>query len=129
MRATRVHVANPQLAGFRSRYVEVFYLPFLGPTTWAVARHLDAALEASSERSVFVDDELLARAVGVGGGKMRGACERLVDHTIVIWLDNAHLALPVGLPILGEKHIKRMPPHLQYLHPRVVLELEQRQNA
>jgi hypothetical protein len=103
----------------RSRYVERFWLPVLGPSTTWLLRHLAARLD-TSPAGVLLDAAETSRALGLApAGKRspfaRSLC-RCVDFDMAKPLGPAALAVRRKLPPLGRRHLARLPRSLREEH-------------
>lgn len=96
----------------RSTYVELFWLPVLGPSaTWLLrrfARQLD-----ERPAGVDLDTAELARALGLGERAGRHApfartVQRCVDFDMARWRAEGHLAVRRRLPPLARRHLARL---------------------
>jgi hypothetical protein len=105
----------------RSSYVEIYWLPVLGPsTTWLLRRfaaHLD-----DMPRGVDLEIEQLARALGIGervgpNAPFARTVKRCVDFEMAQWR-GAVLAVRRHLPPLAGRHLRRLPDSLQERHAR-----------
>lgn len=104
----------------RSRYVETFWLPVLGPSATLLLRRFAAELEVAPG-GVDLDSDLLARALGLGitSGRrapFRRAITRCVRFGTVRMHGNGTLAVRRRLAPVPSRHIAALPPVLQELH-------------
>ena len=103
----------------RSEYVEIFWLPIIGPSCTLAARRFAAWLEA--EPAGFeVSVSCFASSLGLGRGSGRNApvnrtLGRLVDFGIAR-LDGLAFAVRRSFPPLAARQIARLPDHLVELH-------------
>lgn len=103
-------------------YVEAFWLPVLGPSATLLLRRLAAGLRASP-RGYDLELEDAARALGLGGvggrrSPFRRAILRCARYGIARHQGDDGLAVRRWLTPLPERHLRRLPPSLQALHPR-----------
>jgi hypothetical protein len=105
----------------RSSYVEMYWLPVLGPsTTWLLRRfatHLDDV-----PAGVDLEMEDLAKALGLGeragvNAPFARTLKRCVDFDMAQWRDES-LAVRRHLPPLAGRHLRRLPESLQLQHAR-----------
>lgn len=109
-------VTNPAgRFGLRSVYVEHYWLPILGPTSWALLRRLDANLGRAA--SVRASDDVLARACGVGPGALRRTLTRLVSYHCLFPTGEDRMGLVDRLPVLRRTQLARMTDALIEAHP------------
>jgi len=104
-------------------YIEMFWLPVLGPTATWLLRRLATGLEHEPQGYTVVMDEL-ARSIGVACTEGRHnpftrALQRCimfgVSHQVPSPANNA-LAVRTVLPSLSQRHLSRLPEQLQLLH-------------
>lgn len=103
----------------RSSYVEMYWLPVLGPSTTWMLRRLAAHLELSPA-GVDLDPEELARGLGLGerfgpNAPFSRTVKRCVDFEMAQWRPGA-LAVRRRLPPLARRHLRRLPESLQERH-------------
>lgn len=107
----------------RSAYVELFWLPVLGPsTTWLLRRlasHLDDA-----PRGVDLPVDDLARRLGIGersgpNAPFARTIKRCVDFQMAEWRHTT-LAVRTHLPPLARRHLRRLPESLQAEHDSLI---------
>jgi hypothetical protein len=106
----------------RSRYVETFWLPILGPSaTWLMRRLADGLDEAPNGYEVNVAD--LGRALGLGGGTgrsspLRRAVQRCIRFDLARQRGEDLLAVRRLVAPLPKRHLLRMPPAVVERHDR-----------
>jgi hypothetical protein len=112
----------------QSSYVEQFWLPFLGPSTTLLIRHLNIRLERDGE-GVTLGAALTAQALGLGANPgrhapfLRAVC-RAIDYDLVSVgeLDETSPETEVPLlvrrlvPPLSKRLAQRLPEHLARQH-------------
>jgi hypothetical protein len=104
----------------RSQYTEQFWLPVIGPTCTWLLRRIVTGLE--HEGSGFrLDLDQTARALGLGRrhGKhapFTRALTRCVTFELARWQGNGTLAVRRLLPLVGRRHLLRLPLALQEAH-------------
>ena len=107
----------------RSPYVEVFWLPVIGPSaTWA-ARAMVRTL-GRSPNGVRVPVGPFAAQLGLGGGVGRHSpvirtFGRLVTFGLAEIVGDQY-AVRRTFPPLARRHVLRLPPHLAALHPETM---------
>jgi hypothetical protein len=107
-----------------SRYVEVFWLPVLGPTSLWLLRHCSFHTEHGP---YTVDARTLGRSLGVGAGPGRHnplirSLDRLVSfHCGLRVFDR--WALRTHLGPLPQRHLNRLPEALQEAHDLLAVEV------
>ena len=101
----------------RSRYVETFWLPVLGPSCVWLLRHFTTRLEELPD-GVVLDVEETARALGLGerlgpNAPFARTVKRCVDFDMAEWHAPEVLAVRLRLPPLARRHIRRLPESLK----------------
>lgn len=103
-------------------YVELFWLPVLGPSATLLLRRLAAGLRA--EPGGFdLELDVAARALGLGGvggrrSPFRRAILRCTRYGVARHLADDRLAVRRWLTALPERHLQRLPEPLQAQHRR-----------
>lgn len=115
----------------RSLYVELFWLPTLGPSTTllmrALVRALEAAIAASPERTgpiegprARLDVEELAVGLGLGHHGVPTTLRRAIDRSVAFgltrWRTSSCLAVHRRLPALSQRQVGRLPAALAAAH-------------
>lgn len=105
-----------------SPYVELFWLPVLGPSATLLLRRLAAGLRARPDGYDLQLDEA-ARALGLGGvggrrSPFRRAILRCTRYGVARHLGDDRLAVRRRLTPLPERHVRRLPGSLQVQHQR-----------
>lgn len=103
----------------RSSYVELYWLPVLGPSTTWLLRRLAGCLD-ESPAGLDLEVEELARWLGIGerfgaNAPFARTVKRCVDFGMAEWRPDA-LAVRRWLPPLAGRHIRRLTPALQERH-------------
>jgi hypothetical protein len=103
----------------RSSYVEIYWLPILGPSSVWVARRLVGHLEIDTHRAE-IGLETFGRSLGLGGGVARNSAvvrslTRLVDFGMAA-IGGTSYAIRPRFPPLAAHHIQRLPAHLVRSH-------------
>lgn len=106
----------------RSPYVELFWLPILGPSATWLLRRLAGGLERSPV-GFLVDLDHTARSLGLGsaGGRhspLRRAITRCARYGAARHLGEHALGVRRRLAPLPERHLRRLPQELREQHPR-----------
>lgn len=104
-------------------YIEMFWLPVLGPTATWLLRRLATGLEHEPQGYTVVMDEL-ARSIGVACTEGRhNPFTRAIQRCIMFGVShhvpsaaNNTLAVRTVLPSLSQRHLSRLPEQLQLLH-------------
>jgi hypothetical protein len=96
----------------RSTYVELFWLPVLGPSATWLLRRLARQLD-ERPGGVDLDAAELARALGLGERAGRHApfartVQRCVDFDMARWEGESRLAVRRRLPPLARRHLARL---------------------
>ena len=103
----------------RSAYVELFWLPILGPSAVMAARHLSARLE-DAPGGITASLAVLARQLGLGAGTGRNApLIKSLARLTVFGLARAEgdvYALRLAFPPLARRHLRRLAPQLVEAH-------------
>ncbi len=107
----------------RSSYVEIYWLPVLGPSTTLLLRRFASFLDDAPD-GVDLDLEELARALGLGerfgvNAPFARTLKRCVDFQMAEWRGEA-LAVRRHLPPLARRHLRRLPDTLQRRHAREI---------
>jgi hypothetical protein len=107
----------------RSDYVEMFWLPILGPSCILAARRLANRFDAEPEGFQLAMGPF-ARSLGLGAGTGRHApvqrtLGRLVDFGMAR-VGGGCFALRRSFPPLAARHIERLPGHLARAHAAVL---------
>lgn len=110
-------------------YVEIVYLPSLGPTAVLLARSLGRLLQQHPE-GVTVCALELSRELGMrasskqaplgGRSRLRKALDRLKNDHIVQWLDPQHLGVHTAVPALSGRALDKLPPTARRAHDRYI---------
>jgi hypothetical protein len=106
----------------RSRYVETFWLPVLGPSATLLMRRIaDGLDEAPAGFEVEVAE--LARALGLGGGTgrsspVRRAVQRCVRFDLARSRGEDMVAVRRLVAPLPRRHLLRLPPRVEEQHRR-----------
>lgn len=114
------HPWNPGVDALGA-YGEHFWLPILGPTAYLIVRRFDYERLQQAKQELWSDEvtfylEDLAIDVGTAGKTVRNAIKRLAGyHLIHRDVPDGPWAVPVGLPRLGLKQLRRLPDDLQKL--------------
>jgi hypothetical protein len=104
-------------------YIEMFWLPVLGPTaTWLYRRLVSGVLQNPSGYTVTMDE--LARTIGVAYTQGRHNPFARALHRCVMFGVAEHVAVqPIrtlavrqSLPSLPQRHLSRLPHQLQIAH-------------
>jgi hypothetical protein len=103
-------------------YVELFWLPVLGPSATLLLRRLAAGLRARPGGYDLPLDEA-ARALGLGGvggrrSPFRRAILRCTRYGVARHLGEDRLAVRRRLTVLPERQLRRLPNSLQAHHAR-----------
>lgn len=104
----------------RSYYVELFWLPVIGPTCTWLLRRIVGRLE-HDERGFHLDLDETARSLGLSGRQGRNApfgraLTRCVTFELARWQGKETLAVRRLLPPLSRRHLIRLPGALQEAH-------------
>lgn len=115
-------VADPHGVHPCSRYVELYWLGVIGPSTTWLLRRLSYGLEVHSE-GFDLDLTDTARSLGLGDrmGKnspFRRALQRLVTFELARPHGPDALAVRTRIPPLPLRHVRRLPEALQASHRR-----------
>jgi hypothetical protein len=106
----------------RSLYVELFWLPVLGPTATWLLRRLADGLDIAPH-GFTLDVEEMARSIGLGGSASRHtplarAIERAARFSLLRQPRPGLLAVRRAVGPLPERHLRRLPGALQNQHAR-----------
>lgn len=105
----------------RHPYVEVCWMPVLGPSSVALLR-LAPLLWLDGVPAVH-DRNDLAHQLGLGrGARLAEVCHRLARFGHATW-DGQRLVLPVAMPSLTARQLERVPLSVQIAHERFAGEL------
>lgn len=107
----------------RSPYVELFWLPQLGPSTTWLLRFLANGL-SRSPKGFVLDVDHMARCLGVGhrNGRpsaMSRTLERAVGFEMARWTPDGELEIRRRLPPLSARQVAHLPLALQLAHQRI----------
>lgn len=114
------HAVNPGDHVAKSGYVELFWLPVLGPSATFLFRRLGAGLESVPEGfSVGLDD--LGRELGLGtsdtkNAPLQRAISRLVQFGLVRRHAAGELSVRTAVATLSQHQVGRLPDVLQEAH-------------
>lgn len=104
----------------RSRYVETFWLPTLGPTCVLLLRHLADRFDRCPDGlSLPVADTAQALGLGTGAGTsspLLRSLARLTQFDLACSEGETAVAVRRNLPPVNRRHVRRLPPHLQAEH-------------
>jgi hypothetical protein len=100
----------------RSLYVEVFWLPTLGPSTLLLLRRLAACFDEHPDGTEISVAET-SRSLGLGdregpSAPLRRSLNRLVQFDLAREQGD-DLAVRRHVPPVNRRHVRRLPPHLQ----------------
>lgn len=102
-----------------STYVEVFWLPIIGPTPTLALRHLAGRLGRSEGAAGFdVDLAELAAELGVGGPALNRSIHRLTSFGLADTRPGA-LRVATQVPRLSQRKVHRLPGRLAAAHDRL----------
>ncbi|MHB8188826.1 MAG: hypothetical protein ACYDHP_00045 [Ferrimicrobium sp.] len=104
----------------QSRYVELFWLPLLGPSSLILLRRLDQLLSAGSD-SVTISTQELARSLGLGASSchrslLTKTIARCSDFHVLRNPDPETLSVRRRLHPLSDRQLTRLPAGLRELH-------------
>lgn len=101
----------------RSEYVEMYWLPVIGPSATWLYRRLGAWVATDDSLSIDIDD--LARSIGIGGkaSPVKRTLDRLVMFHAARWNDGV-LEVRRKLPTLTRRYVGQLPTSLQIRHER-----------
>jgi hypothetical protein len=101
----------------RSDYVEMYWLPVIGPSATWLYRRLGVWVTHTDELTIDVDD--VARSIGIGGkgNPVRRTLDRLVTFHAARWNDSV-LEVRRALPTLPRRNVAQLPTSLQIRHER-----------
>jgi hypothetical protein len=119
-------VADPHGVHPCSRYVELYWLGVIGPSTTWLLRRLSYGLEVNPD-GFELDLTETARSLGLGDrmGKnspFRRALQRLATFELARSHGPAGLAVRTHIPPLPLRHLNRLPESLQVSHRRWLVE-------
>ncbi len=119
-------VADPHGLHPCSRYVELYWLPVIGPSTTWLLRRLSYGIEVHGE-GFELDLSETARSLGLGDrmGKnspFRRALQRLCTFELARPHGPDALAVRTSIPPLPLRHLCRLPGSLQSSHRRWLIE-------
>ena len=105
----------------RSRYVETFWLPTLGPTALLLLRHLATKFD---EHPAGIELKIADASASLGLGERDGSSspimrtlERLEQFDLACRDPYSPMvAVRRNLPPINRRHVRRLPVHLQTLH-------------
>lgn len=105
-----------------SEYVEVFWLPVLGPTSISILRNLGRLYTpiANSARTPYAHVPIHPFGKGIGIGSRRrlmSRVNRLSYYEIIEQTGWDTYTIAAALPTLSKYRYQRLPPHLQHIHP------------
>ena len=106
----------------RSRYVETFWLPTLGPTAVLLLRHLAARFD-TNPTGIELVVATTSRALGLGhrdgnSSPVVRTLERLAQFGFAIDDDRGTVAVRRNLPPVNPRHLHRLPEPLRAEHAR-----------
>lgn len=119
-------IADPHGVHPCSRYVELYWLPVVGPSTTWLLRRLSYGLEMHPA-GLDIDLAEMARSLGLGGrmGKnspFRRAVQRLCTFELARAQGPDGMAVRIHIPPLPLRHLSRLPDSLQSSHRRWLVE-------
>jgi hypothetical protein len=119
-------IADPHGVHPCSRYVELYWLPVIGPSTTWLLRRLSYGLEMHPT-GLDVDLVEMARSMGLGQRMGKNApFRRALQRLCVFELARAHgpdgMAVRTHIPPLPLRHLSRLPESLQSSHRRWLVE-------
>jgi hypothetical protein len=119
-------VADPHGLHPCSRYVELYWLPVIGPSTTWLLRRLSYGLEVHGD-GFELDLSETARSLGLGermgkNSPFRRALQRLCTFELARAHGPDALAIRAHIPPLPLRHLSRLPESLQSSHRRWLIE-------
>ena len=113
------------------QYVEMLWLPVIGPSTTWLLRRLSGWTLACPEGLTVVLPEL-SESLGLGwssgsGSSVQRSMRRLIMFGLARWTDALDVATMV--PAISERHLARMSPALVRAHDRMIQQLSDRAAA
>ncbi len=104
----------------RSRYVEAFWLPTLGPTCVILLRHLADRFDDQPD-GFILDSATTSTRLGLGvranaGAPLRRAIERLATFDFAGQLEPGTIAIRRHLPPIHTRHVRRLPEPVRIDH-------------
>jgi hypothetical protein len=119
-------IADPHGVHPCSRYVELFWLPVVGPSTAWLLRRLSHGLEMHPV-GLTIDLVEMARCLGLGermgkNAPFRRALQRLCTFELARCQGSDTLAVRTTIPPLPLRHVSRLPNPLQAGHRRWLAE-------
>jgi hypothetical protein len=119
-------VADPHGVHPCSRYVELYWLPVIGPSTTWLIRRLSYGLDMQPT-GLHLDLTETARSLGLGERKGKNSPFRRALHRLCTFeLARSHgpgaLAVRTTVPPLPLRHLHRLPESLQASHRRWLIE-------
>lgn len=112
-------------------YIEIVYLPLLGPASVSAARHIDRLIR-SARGPTTVDTAVLAAELGLrAAGRdpigtrapLRRCLDRLAHAHVAHWLGATDLGLLQKLPPVSARALLRLPASAQAAHKRLLAEI------
>lgn len=113
-------------------YVEIVYLPLVGPTSVSAARHIDRLVRAAGG-PITVDAAVLAAELGLrSAGRdpigarspLRRCLDRLAYAHIARWLGDIDLGVLREVPPLSARALARLPASARSAHERLMAEID-----
>jgi hypothetical protein len=106
----------------RSAYVEMFWLPTIGPTALLLLRHLAHLLERNPE-GIHLPIGETAQALGIGNREgnqspVRKSLDRLVQFDLARSLGGAAYSVRTTVPLVSVRHLRRIPDATRIQLPR-----------
>ena len=104
-----------------SSYVELFWLPILGPTSDLLYRRLNALLDPNGKR-IEIDKRDIGAQLGVAPSVARHALIRMVRYGLTRPTSTVAWDVKQRAPRVGPGLLARLPEHLQRLHAKFELD-------
>lgn len=112
-------------------YIEIVYLPLLGPTSVSAARHIDRLVRGAGG-PMTVDAAVLAAELGLRSAgqdpigtraPLRRCLDRLAHAHIARWLGATDLGVLQKLPPVSARTLRRLPVSAQVAHKQLLAEI------
>lgn len=97
-------------------YVESYWLPLLGPTSWALLRYVHTVGEDHLGAPEVYDTEQMARSLGVNAGTAYKALVRLSQFRLCAKIDAQSFRFADRVRRLDGRELRRLPAFIAQSH-------------